>query len=100
MASVMNFDSFSDISKDYDPEKNRSINIMSCYEKTNVIGFRLEQLAFGAQPILNKTDLLKCKTIREVANLELKLNLLPFIICRTVNNTKEYWKLKDLLILH
>jgi len=99
MSSVLNFDSFSDITTNYDPSKNKSRNIMTCYEKTNVIGFRLEQLAFGAKPMLESKDLTKCETIRDIAKMELKMNVLPFIICRNMNNGKEYWKLRDMIIM-
>ena len=99
MSSVLNFDSFSDITTNYDPSKNKSRNIMTCYEKTNVIGFRLEQLAFGAKPILESKDLTQCVTIRDIAKMELKMNVLPFIICRNMNNGKEYWKLRDMIII-
>jgi len=99
MSSVLNFDSFSDVASAYDPSKNISRNIMTCYERTNVIGFRLEQLAFGAKPMLELDDLTKCDTIREIALMELKKNVLPFIICRNINNGKEYWKLRDMIIM-
>jgi DNA-directed RNA polymerase subunit K/omega len=98
--SVLNFDSFNDIASDYDPLKNKSRNIMTCYERTNVIGFRLEQLAFGARPLLEMSDIENCETIRDIAKMELVKNLLPFIICRNMpNNGKEYWKLRDMIIL-
>jgi DNA-directed RNA polymerase subunit K/omega len=97
--SVLNFDSFSDITSTYDPSKNKSRNIMTCYEKTNIIGFRLEQLAFGAKPMLDADDLKKCTTIRDIVMMELKKNVLPFIICRNINNGKEYWKIRDMIII-
>ena len=57
MSSVIDFESFTDVHSNYDPSKNKSRNIMTIYEKTNVIGLRLEQLAFGAPPLLNESEL-------------------------------------------
>lgn len=99
MSTVAHFDSFTDVLSKYDPSKNKSRNIMTIYEKTNVIGLRLEQLAFGAPSLLDKSQLEKCKSLRDIVDLELKNNLLPFMICRNINNTKEYWKLRDMVIL-
>ena len=99
MSDILNFDSFDDVSSKYDISKNKSRNIMTCYEQTNVIGFRLEQLAFGSKPMLEPKDLQKCETIRDIAKMELKMNVLPFIICRNINSGKEYWKLCDMIIL-
>ena len=100
MSCVINFESFTDVHSNYDPSKNKSRNIMTIYEKTNVIGLRLEQLAFGAPPLLNESELENCNSLRDIAELELKNHVLPFMICRNINNTKEYWKLRDMVILN
>jgi DNA-directed RNA polymerase subunit K/omega len=92
-------ESFAYINANYNIQNNRSRNIMTKYEKTNVIGFRLEQISFGAKTMLSKDIEEKCSSIREIVEMELKMHLLPFLICRTLNNKKEYWKLKDLIIL-
>jgi hypothetical protein len=93
------FESFDNVMGVYDTRNNKTSNIMTCYEKTNIIGFRLEQLSFGSVSMLEKEDLDKCNSIRDVVLMELKMNLMPFIICRTVNTSKEYWKIKDMIIL-
>ena len=80
--------------------KKTSKNILTKYEKTSIIGVRIEQLAYGAPSTLNKEDLKQCKDIREIANKELQTRTIPFIICRNLpNNTKEYWDIEDFIIL-
>lgn len=97
---ITNFDSVTDVEASYDPTKNKTRNILTTFEKTNVIGLRLEQLAFGAKSLLSDEDLYECKTIHEVVETELEQNKLPFIICRNLINSKEYWKLSDLHIIN
>ena len=47
---------------------------MTIYERTNVIGLRLEQLAFGAPPLLNESELEKCTSLKDIAKLEDQIN--------------------------
>jgi DNA-directed RNA polymerase subunit K/omega len=88
---------FASILKNYDATKNKSSNIMTKYEKANVIGFRLEQIAFGSPTTLSPAEEKKCNSTREIVEKEFKMNIIPFIICRTLNNNKEYWKLADMI---
>lgn len=79
-------------------EKDSS-HVMTKYEKTNVIGLRIEQLSFGSKCLLNEDQLKSCDSIEDIANKELELNLLPFIIQRQICEKKfEYFKLKDMII--
>ena len=97
--SATDFSSYVEVENDYEPERNKSSNIMTIYEKTNIIGLRLEQLAMGAPSLLDDVDLKKCKNIHEVAERELELKLLPYMIQRNLgNNTKEVWRIKDMFI--
>ena len=93
------FSSFYEVENDYEPEKNKSSKIMTIYEKTNLIGLRLEQLAMGSPSLLNGETLNKCNNIHEVAEKELELKVLPYMIRRNLgNNTKEVWRIKDMFI--
>jgi DNA-directed RNA polymerase subunit K/omega len=88
---------FSDILLNYDISKNRSSHIMTKYEKTNIIGFRLEQISFGSRTTLTKEDEAKCHSTRDIVEKEFKMNLIPFIVCRTLNGNKEYFKISDMI---
>jgi DNA-directed RNA polymerase subunit K/omega len=90
---------YNDIFVNYDPSKNNTRNIMTKYEKTAVLSLRLEQLVRGASPCIEIADKLNY-TMRSIAAAELNDRKLPFVIVRTMpNDTKEYWKLEDLIIL-
>lgn len=83
-----------EILENYDPKHNESINVLSKFEKTKIIGTRLEQLARGSKPLVNTKGL---TSIREIVLKEFEENKIPFIICRTLPcGIKEYWKLKDI----
>ena len=92
------FDDYSDIMKSYDPTKNKSRNVLWRYEKTKIIGMRLEQLARGAPPYV-EIESGKNINLREIVMLELDKRKLPFMIARTMpNGVKEYWRLDDMII--
>jgi DNA-directed RNA polymerase I, II, and III subunit RPABC2 len=95
-----NNESFNDIIKGYDPLTNRSKNIMTKYEKTVVIGIRLEQLAFGGQSTLNEEELQDFTNIKDIVMEELLQKKIPFIIRRTLpNQSYEYWRIEDMIIM-
>ena len=99
MSTTSEFSSFTEIEQIYQPDKNKSSNIMTVYQKTNLIGLRLEQLAMGAPSLLDDDDLQKCENIHQVAEKELELKLLPYMVQRNLgNNTKEVWKIRDMFI--
>lgn len=89
---------FSDIMKNYDPNKNKTKNILSKYEKVKMIGIRAEQLQRGAQPNIKLNHDIPFDP-REIAHEELRQRKLPMMICRHMpDNTKEYWLLDDMII--
>jgi DNA-directed RNA polymerase I, II, and III subunit RPABC2 len=95
-----NNESFNDIIKGYDPLKNRSKNIMTKYEKTVVIGIRLEQLAFGGHSTLNEEELQDFTNIKDIVMEELHQKKIPFIIRRTLpNQSYEYWRIEDMIVM-
>lgn len=79
--------------------KKLSRNILTKYEKTTLIGVRLEQLSYGSPSTLTDEQKKECKSIKEMAELELKLAVIPLMLCRHLpNKTEEYWKISDLII--
>ena len=84
-----------------DLDKNhKSQPFLTQYEKTRILGFRTNQLAQGARPLLLNGVPEHVKTTLEIARLELEQRRLPFIVKRPMpDGTFEYWRLSDLLIL-
>jgi DNA-directed RNA polymerase I, II, and III subunit RPABC2 len=84
-----------DVMRGYDITKYVTRGTMTKYEKTKIIGMRLEQLARGAATLI---DTVECKSLRDVVIKELADKKLPFIIIRTLpNGKKEYWRVCDLV---
>lgn len=68
--------------------------IMTKYEMVRLLGIRTRQIALGAKPMIKNTDNLSSK---EIAALELKMNMIPLIIIRPLpNGRKEYWRVSEL----
>jgi DNA-directed RNA polymerase subunit K/omega len=77
---------------------HRTVPILSKYEKTRIIGIRLKQLNNGAEPYIKVAEDIIDNNY--IAEKELKLKKIPFIIQRPIaNNTFEYWRVEDLEIL-
>lgn len=97
--------SFNDINIDYDPSNNISVKFLTIYEKTSILGLRKQQLVNGANHYLTDEEIKNYdgneeNILEQIAETELKLKKLPFMICRTfANGLKEYYKLDDLIIL-
>ena len=71
----------------------KTFPFLTKYEKTRIIGVRIEQLSHGAKPNISTKGL---GSIREIAEEELRLRKTPFIIVRDLpNGTKEYWKIEE-----
>mgnify|MGYP002629924220 CR=1 FL=1 len=81
-------------------QKKLSRNILTKYERTTIIGVRIEQLAYGSPSTLDKENKKNCKNITEIAEKELETGVIPFMIYRHLpNRTEEYWKIEDLIDL-
>lgn len=92
-------DDFGDIMKNYDPNRNKTKNIMSKYEKVKIIGVRAEQLQRGATPLV-PIDVTKSFDPRMIAHQELQERKLPMMLCRKLpDGTREYWRIDDMIIL-
>ena len=77
---------------------HKSQPFLTQYEKTRILGFRTNQLAQGAKPLIPVPDYVK--TTLEIARMELEQKRLPFIVKRPMpDGTFEYWRLSDLLVL-
>jgi DNA-directed RNA polymerase subunit K/omega/predicted NAD-dependent protein-ADP-ribosyltransferase YbiA (DUF1768 family) len=96
--SKKEIDNYSDFISKYNPDNNKSSNILTVYEKTNILGIRMEQLALGADSYLDHDCATKIGDVKEIAKQEFEEKKIPFIICRVLpDNTKEYWKLEHMI---
>jgi DNA-directed RNA polymerase I, II, and III subunit RPABC2 len=69
------------------------------YERTRILGQRAKQIETGANPFVKVPENIIDSLI--IAELELKEKKIPFIIKRPIpGGAFEYWKLKDLEIIH
>jgi DNA-directed RNA polymerase subunit K/omega len=89
---------FNDIFSKYDTSLYITKPVITKYEKTKILGLRMEQLARGA-PTLIDPEKDKCTSIQEIAVRELEQRKIPFMIVRTIpNGQKEYWRLEDMVL--
>ena len=90
-----------DFEEDYDEKEEKvednqriTINRMTKYEKVRIIGIRAKQIMTGANILIKGVE---NKTPSEIAELELKYNMIPFKIKRRLPNGRfEIWKLSEL----
>ena len=82
--------------KDYEKKlkANKTLPILTNYERTRVLSERSSQISDGAQPLIPNVE--RFGNAYEIAVEELKLKKLPFIICRPIGGVVEYFKLNDL----
>ena len=73
----------------------KSDNRLYTYERTLVIGIRATQLSLGATEFIEVPQ--GIISVKEIAELELANKKIPFILQRTFDTHKEYWKLEDLV---
>ena len=77
---------------------HKTLPFLTKYEKTRVLGQRIQQLNNGAKAYINVADDIIDNNV--IAEIELKEKKIPFIIRRPVpDNTFEYWKLADLELI-
>ena len=71
----------------------KTIPLLTKFERARIVGVRLQQLAYGAKPRVDTTNL---KSINEIVEQELIQRKIPFIIRRTLpNGVYEDWKLEE-----
>ena len=77
---------------------HRTYPFLTNFEKTKIIGLRSNQLSKGSAPFISVPK--HITDVRDIARLELEQKRLPFIVKRPLpNQTYEYWRITDLLIL-
>ena len=78
----------------------KTMPFLSKFEKTKILGLRIQQLSSGAKTTLSVKEQKYLKSNIDIAEKELKLKT-PFIIkIRLPNNKFEYWHIKDLTDLN
>ena len=77
----------------YDINNNKSINVLTQYEISVIIGKRASQIAMGALPLIKVTSNMNHI---DIAEEELRQKKTPFIIKREIGERAEYWKIEDL----
>ena len=86
-----------DLYKKYDIKNNISEPILTKYEYTKILGMRAQQLAMGAEALIEVTEDLNDVVL--IAEEELRQRKTPVIIQRNVGvNNYEYWKIEDLAV--
>jgi len=96
--SKKDFDDFTGFISKYDSKSNKSVNVLTKYEKTNIIGVRMEQLSMGCDTYISIDLANSLGCVKKIALAEFEQRKIPYIICRSMpNNMKEYWKLADLI---
>ena len=87
-----------DLLTNYDTLKKQNITNpkMTRYEKCKIIGLRAQQLAGGAEPLINPEKYMT--DVLQIAEEELRLQKIPFILKRKFANKIEYWKIEDMVI--
>jgi len=79
-------------------EDRISSNRLSKYEMVRILGERTKQLTMGGKPLVKNYEGL---SYEKIAEEELKLNMIPYIIKRTLPNGKiEKWYLDELYKNH
>jgi DNA-directed RNA polymerase subunit K/omega len=79
-------------------QQHRSYPFLTKFEKTKILGFRMNQLSQGARPFIEVPK--HVSDVRDIARMELEQRRLPIIVKRPMpDGTFEYWRLQDLLLL-
>jgi DNA-directed RNA polymerase I, II, and III subunit RPABC2 len=91
--NTFKFATYSNIIENIAKKPKKTIPLLSKFERARIMGVRLQQLANGAKPRVDVTNL---KSINEILEQELIQRKIPFIIRRTLpNGTYEDWKLEE-----
>jgi DNA-directed RNA polymerase subunit K/omega len=91
---VFDDDGLEVISEVLPPDKRTTKPILFKYERVRLLGDRTQQLTLGAKPMIKNVEGL---TPKEIAELEIKENVIPLIIQRPLpNGKKERWYIHEL----
>jgi DNA-directed RNA polymerase subunit K/omega len=92
--NISNIANYKNLNEFVPSDKRISASRLTKYEMVRILGERTKQLSLGAKPLLKNCEEL---SFDKIAEEELKLNMTPFKIIRTLpNGTKELWKLNEL----
>jgi DNA-directed RNA polymerase subunit K/omega len=96
-SNIKHVDDYRNIMNSYDISKNISNARITRYEKSEIMGARVTQLANGAPPLIEiKPD--EQVSVRDIAQREYAEGVIPYIIERRIGaNHIEYWKFRDLI---
>lgn len=86
---------YREIKDKYDINNNKSQKVLTDYELAVLIGNRATQLALNAPPLI---DNIEGMNHIEIAEEELRQKKSPFLLCRTIGNKEEYYKLDDIIV--
>jgi DNA-directed RNA polymerases I, II, and III subunit RPABC2 len=84
---------YQNIIMNYNINNNKSINVLTQYEISVILGKRASQIAMGALPLIKVTSNMNHI---DIAEEELRQKKTPFIIKREIGERAEYWKIEDL----
>lgn len=91
--NTFKFATYSNIIENIAKKPKKTIPLLSKFERARIMGVRLQQLANGAKP---RVDVTNMKSMNEILEQELIQRKIPFIIRRTLpNGTYEDWKLEE-----
>jgi len=78
-------------------EERISKPVLFKFERVRILGIRAKQLQMGAKPLIKNVEGLNPK---EIAKLELKEKVIPFIVERSLpNGKKEKFKISELKLI-
>ena len=77
---------YTDLYQNYDITKNVTTPNMTKYEYTQCLGMRAQQIAMGAEPLIEVTDDLD--DVVSIATEELRQRKTPFIIKREISQNE------------
>lgn len=93
-------EALSSLLANYDPLQNVSVMFMTKYERTAMLGIRMEQLSQGSPSVLTDDELNGLASTEAIAEKELTLKKIPFLILRTLPSGRhEIFKVEDMIIL-
>lgn len=96
-SKVVPVDTLAHALRTYDKTKNISVGFMTRFEQTTMLGVRMEQLAQGSPSVLSDEELKGLTSVEAIANKELELKKIPFMVLRTLPSGKqEIYKVEDL----
>lgn len=90
-----NIITYKDVKENIENKEKKTVPYLTKFEKAKIIGLRLQQLAYNAEP---KVDTSNLNDINEIVKEELKQKKIPFIVRRGLpNGNYEDWKIEEFL---